>query len=179
MLFHCSLTKHSPGGDLDWTSSKIDGTQDPFLFHILTQGFPFLLVHKGIVTQYSTLRFLVSQLKLRAFSWRSLVKSLHIQEENQSCVQRTHGFQRRNHWNNSIGISKWEEGAWMMWCEHDWRDGSQQLSVCLNQGLEWKSQCAAAQRPQVIGCTSKMTCDRPLLGHFNICETVIGTCLLA
>lgn len=40
----------------------------------------------------------------------------------------------------------------MVCCKSAWGDGADRPSDGLDQGLEWESQCAAGQRPQVIGC---------------------------
>lgn len=76
---------------------------------------------------------------------------------------------------NSTGATKWEEGTWVVCCKHAWGDGAKQLSDCLDQGLEWESQCAAGQRHKLKGVrTSKITYNRYLLGQFrDICGTVI------
>lgn len=62
----------------------------------------------------------------------------------------------------------------MVCCKHARGDGAKKPSDCLDQRLEWESQCAAGQRHKLKGvCTSKITCNRYLLGQFRgICGTV-------
>lgn len=90
------------------------------------------------------------------------------------CVEDTR-YQARGHWRNATGATKREEGTWVVCCKQTRGDGAEQLSDCLDWGLEWQSRCAAGQRHKLKGvCTSRITYSRYLLGQLrNICGTVI------